>query len=463
MSKTIFLPIYNGIRAKNFFYTDTYRDLVKDRDIRLVIAIPSSKSGYYRKVFNEPNVIFEPLDITSEPWFGRLLAEMGFNMLNTKTIRFKQKLEYWRYKKWTRFMAKRAIHYLLGPFTFLRGVVRCMDRLVGVHPGVSALLDKYKPDLVLAPDIVFPLDRIFLRAAKRKGYFVVGMTRSWDNLTSKGVIQILPDVLILHTSRMKKQAVELVGMPEQRIAVTGPPDYDKYFQPLATSRGEFCRKLGIPLERKIVLFAPFYDEYTGSALIMLNILLGAVKNGRLPTDLHFLVRYRPATPEMSSTEIEASGNVTFTKPCEFYFPVNANVQAPTRDWEFSPDDNELMINSIAYSDIVITTYSTLAIDAAARDKPTIGVRFDADPKTPLKSRVTAIHDAHDHYGELEAAGGVRLVWSGDELIEAVKTYLEHPEYERAGRAKITKEQIEFCDGKNGSRAASVIQRFLYNN
>ena len=92
--KTIFLSIYNGIRAKNFFHTDTYRELIKDKNIRLVIAVPVSKAEYYRQTFPESNVIFEPLDIVSEPWFGRLLAEIAFNAFGTRTIVFKQKLEY---------------------------------------------------------------------------------------------------------------------------------------------------------------------------------------------------------------------------------------------------------------------------------------------------------------------------------------------------------------------------------
>ena len=288
--KTIFLSIYNGIRSKNFFHTDIYKTLVADKNVRLVIVVPSVKLDYYRKTFAEPNVVFEALDLKGEPWFGRLLAELGFNLLDTKTIRFKQELEYWRYKNYPRFLIKRAINRVLGPLPGIRELVRFLDRFVDTDQRVNALLDKYKPDLVLAPDIVFPLDRIFLRSAKRKGIRTVGLTRSWDNLTSKGVIQILPDKLILHTTRMKNQAVKLVGMSEKDIFVSGPPDYDKYFRPLKTSREEFLRSLGIPTDRKIILFAPFYDNYVGSAVIMMNAFTRAIKEGRLPKNAHIVSR-----------------------------------------------------------------------------------------------------------------------------------------------------------------------------
>lgn len=459
--KTLFLSLYNGIRAKNFFHTDIYKELVKDSRVRMVIVVPSSKAAYYRETFREPNVIFEPLDIVSEPWFGRLLAEIAFNSLGTITIIFKQKLEYWRYHKLFRFLCKRAINIVLGPITPLRRIIRWLDGFVAIDQEVAALLDRYKPDLVLAPDIVFPLDRIFLRAAKRKGYYVVGLTRSWDNLTSKGVIQILPDKLILHTDRMRKQAVELVGMPAGDIVVTGPPDFDKYFRPFEITKQDFCKKLGIPEGRRLILFAPFYDEYTGSAVIMINALLRAVKEGALPPTVHFIIRYRPATPEISDDLFEKSDHYTITKPCSLYFKVKNRAQAPTKDWEFSPDDAELLFHSIVFSDILINTFSTIAIDAAAVDRPVIGVRFDADPTCPAKHSVLKIADAHDHYRELERTGGVRLAHDMNELIQAINHYLAHPESDREGRARMLKEQIGFTDGLNGKRAADYIREELF--
>ncbi|MDP3770364.1 MAG: CDP-glycerol glycerophosphotransferase family protein [bacterium] len=459
--KTLFLSIYNGIRAKNFFHTDIYRELVKDSGVRMVIVVPSSKRDYYRATFPEENVIFESLDIVSEPWFGRLLAEIAFNSLGTITIRFKQKLEYWRYHKLLRYLLKRVINIILGPITPLRHVIRWLDGFVPINQEVAALLDRYKPDMVLAPDIVFPLDRIFLRAAHRKGYFVIGLTRSWDNLTSKGVIQILPDKLILHTERMKKQAIELVGMPEKDITVTGPPDYDKYFRPITMTKQDFCNQLGIPSDLRLILFAPFYDEYTGSAIIMINALLRAVRNKKLPPDVHFLIRYRPATPEIPDDMFEKSDHYTITKPCSMYFKVKNRAQAPTKDWEFSPQDAELLFDSIIFSDVMINTFSTIAIDAAAVDTPVIGVRFDADAQCPAKHSVVKIADAHDHYRELERTGGVRLVYNMEQLIQAINHYLEHPESDREGRIKMFQDQVGFRDGMNGKRTADFIREELF--
>src|SRR3989344_7724454 len=102
--KTILRPIYHGMRARSIFYTDIYRELVADPNITIVVAVPSSKIDFYREEHKEKNVIFEPLDIRSEPEIGRVLNRVAFNLLPTSTVRGKQKLYYHRYGNYLKFL-----------------------------------------------------------------------------------------------------------------------------------------------------------------------------------------------------------------------------------------------------------------------------------------------------------------------------------------------------------------------
>lgn len=457
--KTILLPIYNGIRAKNFFYTDIYTELLKDPGLRLVIVIPPSKLAYYQKEFGKPNVVFEPLEIISESHFGRILLAVGFNFLDTDSVRLKQWWSYLRYGHYGKFLLKRLANLAFSGFKFTRRIIRFLDGFVALDPGVVRLLERYQPDLVIVPDIVFPPDRIFLRAAKRKKLFVLGMIRAWDNLTSKGVIQLLPDKLIVHTHIMKELAIKLADMPAGDIYVSGIPHYDIFFKPPLKTREEFLKMLGIPPERKIVLAAPFLYSHTSSSLKIINELTLAIDDGRLPKDTHILVRYRPGTPPIDEKLFRPSQNITITKPCSQYFPVK-NIQISTKDWEFSPEDFELLMNSLYWSDVTLNTMSTLSIDAAVFDKPVINVRFDADPATPPKHSVGVLLK-HDHYKSIEASGGVKRVWNMGELIDAIRKYLEDPSLDREGRKQLVEEQVEFTDGLSGKRTADYIKKLVY--
>lgn len=456
--KTILIPIYNGIRARNFFRTDTYRELAADKNMRVVIVIPPAKYDFYRKEFQDENVLFEPYELISEPWFGRVLYDFAFNLLDTNTMRYKQWLEYLRSGKRNlgRFIIKRVLNRTLAPIPWTKYVVRFFDRFVPLDRHIVGLLDRYKPDLVVIPDIVFPPDRIFLRAAKRKGYTVLGLIRSWDNLTSKGVIQILPDKLIVYTTTMKEEAKKYAGMREENLLVTGLPHYDIFFRPPKIDRATFLRGLGIDPTKRIILCAPFFDQYTGSAVVIIKELVRAIETGRLPNDLHIIVRFRPATPDIpDELGVEDSPYVTVTRPCSHYFKVR-NLQAPAKDWEFTEEDLDLLMNSLRYSDVVINTISTLSIDAALFDKPVINVRFDADPNVPPKHSVNLVIQ-HDHYKAIEDSGGVALAWNMEELLTAVSRYLRDPSLDREGRKRIIYEQIETLDDQAGKRVARIIK------
>lgn len=463
--KTILLPIYNGIRAKNFFRNDSYRGLVSDPNIRLVIIIPPSKLEFYKKEYPEKNVIFEPLDIISESPFGVKLSAFVFNLLPTASIRSKQYREYLRYKKlksFIKFLIKRLLNITIGRLGVItRPIIHFLDdKFVSLDKNIVNLLRKYNPDLVLVPDIVFPPDREILRAAKRLGFYTVGMIRSWDNLTSKGVIQILPHKLIVLTTIMKNEAIKYAGMPEKDMIITGIPPYDVFFEKRPITRDEFLRSLGIPADRKIILTAPFIYAHTGSAEVIIKELVRAIDDGRLPHDSHLLIRYRPATPEISEDQLPKSDHITVTSPCEQFFRVN-NLQSPTEDWEFSAKDIELLLNSLAYSDVAVNYMSTLSIDAAVFGKPVINIRFEADGKTAPEEHID-LFAKFAHYKSIEDSGGVKMVWNMDELISGIRDYLEHPERDHEGRERMVREQIEFTDSLSGKRTAEYIKKVLFS-
>ena len=460
--KTILLPIYNGIRARNFFRNDSYRGLVSDSNIRLVILIPSSKLEYYRKEYPEKNVIFEPFDIISEPYFGVRLYKLSLALLATDTMRGKHLRDYYMYGNFPNYILKIILNRTFGFLPFItRPIIRFLDdHFVALEPGIAALLNKYQPDLVIVPDIVFPQDRIVLRAARRLGFYTIGMIRSWDNLTSKGVVQILPEKLLVQTAIMEKEAIKYAGMPAKDIEVVGLPHYDVFFEPRSVPREDFLKSLGIPPERKVILAAPFLMPSVGSAKILINTMLEAIDDGRIPKNLHILVRYRPATPEIEEGGLLKSDHLTVTSPCELFFSVKTS-QASTMDWEFSKKDIELLINSLAYCDLVVNYVSTLSIDAAIFDKPIINVRFEADPKTPKYDHMNLLM-RFIHYKVVERTGGVKLVWNMEELLEGIKDYLDHPEKDRSGRKEMVRKLIEFTDGQSGQRTAEYIKKILYS-
>ncbi|KKT41786.1 MAG: hypothetical protein UW28_C0006G0017 [Parcubacteria group bacterium GW2011_GWA2_44_13] len=433
MPKTIIMPIYNGARARSIFNTDIYGELISDDSLKLVIACPSVKVDFYRENFPASNVVFEAVDLPSEHEFGRVLSRVAFNLLPTSTIRGKHKIYYHRYGNYFKFFILGIANRTLGQLPFIKNFIRFLDKFVPLNADVAALFEKYHPDLLIAPDIVFPPDRIFMRVASRSDVYTVGMARSWDNLTSKGVVQKREDVFM-----------------------AGPPQFDRYYKKSETTREQFLKGLGISPEKRVVLAAPFFDRYTGSAVVMINGLLDAIKTGKLPKDIQILVRYRPGTPPIAEGLLKKSENLTITVPCEVHFDGRGRLST-TEDFEWRKEDVDLLMNSLRWSDVVINTVSTLSVDASVYDKPVINVRFDAEPSCPPMHSVMVMLPNHDHYKAIEASGGVKLVGSMDEMISAINAYLKNPKLDAEGRERLRQEQIVFMDGKAGHRIADFIK------
>ena len=79
---------------------------------------------------------------------------------------------------------------------------------------------------------------------------------SWDHLSSKAIIRDVPDGLVVWNEAQKREAMEMHGVPAERVVVTGAQCYDAWFgRTPSRSRLEFVRHVGLTDERPYVLWA----------------------------------------------------------------------------------------------------------------------------------------------------------------------------------------------------------------
>ena len=117
------------------------------------------------------------------------------------------------------------------------------------------------PDAVfVSPLVGFGSSQADYVRAARKLRIPVGLcVYSWDNLTNKGLIRDIPDLVTVWNQAQAEEAIALQGVPADRIAVTGAIAYDHWFgwSP-STAREEFCARVGLDPSRPYLL-------YTGSS------------------------------------------------------------------------------------------------------------------------------------------------------------------------------------------------------
>jgi hypothetical protein len=151
----------------------------------------------------------------------------------------------------------RAAHRA-GPWA-VHGVKRALElaeRSVEPPPHVVQFLQDFEPDVVVVTHLARDsVQADYVRAANRLGLHSAYPVFSWDNLTNKGLVHEIPEVVLVWNESQAKEAVELQDIPRERVRVLGAWSYDHWFdwQP-STSREEFCARVGLRPDRPIALY-----------------------------------------------------------------------------------------------------------------------------------------------------------------------------------------------------------------
>jgi hypothetical protein len=134
----------------------------------------------------------------------------------------------------------------------LEGVERCLEP----PPHVVRFLTDFQPDVVLVTHLARDsVQADYVRAAKRLGLHSAYPVFSWDNLTNKGLVHEVPELVLVWNEIQATEAVELQGIPRAQVRVAGAWSYDHWFEwTPSRSREDFCLEVGLRADRPIVLY-----------------------------------------------------------------------------------------------------------------------------------------------------------------------------------------------------------------
>jgi hypothetical protein len=137
-----------------------------------------------------------------------------------------------------------------------RALAAC-ETLIPADPAFEDFLREERPDLMLVTPLVtfesYQTD--YVKAAHRLGIPVVFIPFSWDNLTNKGLMRILPDRVLVWNEVQRREAIDLHGCPPETVVVTGAARFDDFFaRTPATTREEFFAGFGLDPARPMVLY-----------------------------------------------------------------------------------------------------------------------------------------------------------------------------------------------------------------
>lgn len=456
--KTILIKFNDSFFVRNFLRTDVFQIISAAKDVRMVLLAPREKLEYYRKEFLGERVVFDVCVETRFFSIERLFRFLETASIHSHTVTIMQKTDFVRTKgqKWLPMRlwlyGIRRLLWQLGRFRWWREVIRLSYWLLPSRSFIDAL-EKWKPDLVYCPSMVYTDFRL-LKEAKKGRFKTLGMILSWDNLHSKTLLRVFPDHLIVHTDDTVTQVMRYADYPRAQMRVSGLPQYDRYFRRTGVlSRNAFMKSIGADPAKKLIVYAVSGKAGLHIDLGIVKMIREAIQKKDIADIPEILFRPYPRY----DFSMEKVLRLTRELGC-LARPVMLHVGEGRDSWEFDEEAISFLINTLAHADAVVALYTTFFIEAAIFDKPLIAVGFDERNVSHWDSAKRFFE--WDHLRELYSLGGIRRVESREELISAINIALKNPLELHEGRMRIVERQSQFTDGKSGERVAGIILNLL---
>jgi hypothetical protein len=310
-----------------------------------------------------------------------------------------------------------------------------------------------RPDLILSTGTFRYEEPAIVAAAKRLNIPVLALVTSWDNISIKERMVLSYDGYIVWSPRLKEELLR--AYPASRnvpIYTVGAPQFDVFFQQRRyQSRAAFCESLGFDPSRSIIVHAlgvaNGVDESHGALDLARRLRRGDLGDAQL------IVRPHPFHNhvELRSQFAEFGPRVTVQ---QYGDPNEArNLR--------SQDDEEITdwVNTFRHADVVVHLSSSVAIDAALFDRPSVCMDYDPMPGQRLQTLVREVNHVWTHYKPVAESGGTWLASDPEQVVHAIRTYLSDPSLHRAERKRMAEYVCGFTDGRSGSRLSEAVVDF----
>lgn len=312
---------------------------------------------------------------------------------------------------------------------------------------LSDLIDSEKPDCFLTAHLNQGFGTGLLALCRKKGITTIANVFSWDHPFYPQQQRARPDKLTCWSSVVRDNLVTMGGFSPERIEVIGAPIFDPYFDPDGIwTRQQLCDYLELDPSRPILLFATlgqiriFMDE-TGT----FRAFLEAFDKADLPGPPQIILRLHPISVDHYFDEFHSRKDVVFSRYTRYF---------PGMRWCPSRDEVFLAGNLLRHADVCISPGSTMTVEAAIFDTPTIIPTFNPSMPEDYEHFFEA-NWLKKHFRFLMQEDTVVLAKSPEELIAAIRHALNNPSSHKEGRRKIREQLLGPLDGKSTERLADV--------
>ena len=319
---------------------------------------------------------------TREDWLREpLFALRELRSYSSYLRRFEQSAYYLdRWRKYlnpafTRIDKANAGRWLLGRKS-ISGAIRLLEAMAPAAKNIVADLRSVAPDVVLASpaNMRFTEEVEYTKAARHLGIPTAVLVLSWDNMSTKGLINLHPDLLLAWNQTHASEAILHHGISENRILLTGAPFFDKWFdrEQHTVGRSEFLRKVGLPGDMPFVLYLGSSANIARDESWLVTDLIKELSKSSTLDKASIMVRPHPANARPFA-ELAQSDQRVVVWPPGGQLPESDGMQA---DFQ----------NSVQHASAIVGINTSAMIDTLALGRPCVAIITQQYENTQMRAQ-----------------------------------------------------------------------------
>ena len=272
------------------------------------------------------------------------------------------------------------------------------------HQDYVEYFQQKRPSLLLATHIHLLQEFELINAAKFLGISTLGIVRSWDNVY-KG-LQSRTDHVAVWNDINRNEVIEFDRYRPRDVTTIGVPQFDPYFaSDVLWPRQKLAAQFNLDPARPIILFAtmgyfiPGFDE-----TCWMDVLLELIDQGIIPGRPQVICRLHPWSRLEHFQQYTRHQDVRLSYVDRY---------KPVLTWYMTREDVGLVANMLQHADVVITPGTTITVEAAIFDTPTLVPVFH--PYQPeLASSYFASVMLSKHFRRLERLNLVPIIRNAED-------------------------------------------------
>ena len=477
--KRIFISADHGMAIIYFLQSDVVPTLL-DAGVEVIVLTDDETKEKIARRFARPGLTFEGLRLRLAndyakkvgPRWQWLLAYLrrvgGSRRINTEAMD-SHIWEVWAENGWKFrlgiWIPSALMILLLRNFSWARKLLVRMQNRFTPDPGLyTDLFEKYQPDLVIASTPGWRMDRYLLRESTRRGIPNMTVIVGWDNSSSYNVSGADVRWATCWSDLQREELVLGSDWNPENVHVGGIPSYDGYFRTSwLMPRDEYFELHGLDPKRKLISYASSFVHFAPN-YPNIEALAKLVSSDSLAEPSQLLIRLHPSHFQDKPKIFAAERARVFE--LEKKYPHVHVVQPVALGGSlgyYGGEDMDEKSSMMAYSDVVVTVYSTMLVETAVHDTPMIAATIDVPggwkhpKKFSLSLKEIGNWPTHKRFRDAKAG---RVATNERELCDALNLYLKDRSVDAIERRKFVENEVTFTDGTSGRRTAEFILKVL---